>query len=658
MQSPSLRLLLAAPGLLARPGCGPTEHVLSLAHALERTGRFRIDLFFAGGALKHQRCVTLGSKLGRASSDSLTLGLAPWRYLQHLLECRRVARALGAYDVVIERIWGFGGWLARSLAPRPRLVVFEENGPLAHADLAAHRERRLRALYLRASHAHLRRTYSVADRIVVQSPALAELLAREFGVQGERVAIIPNGVDPSIAVARPREELGWSAAEVVLVYAGTLDEAHDLEPLLRAMAAVERADLRLVIHGSGPCEARWRELAGAAVSFLPPVPRDALLGRLLAADVGVAVVYGERAFDHGRFLFSSLGRGVPCRRSVHRRHRGGRVPASTSAWSRQATARQRGRSHCARRVGAVGAAAVPRAHADLGRRCALLPAADRRGASAATRSHRRARQHRDPRWRPAMKVAILAGAARVWPRKPRSGPSRMVEIGGKPILWHIMMHYRHHDHREFVIALGYKGECIKRYMVDRTILSHDLTVDFKRGSVTPHNGTTPHEDWAVELVDTGLSTATGGRIKRLAPHLSRATFMLTWGDGVANVDLRALARFHRAHGKLATVTAVRPPARFGHLELDGDQVAEFSEKPQIGEGWINGAFFVLEPGIFEYIDGDDTQWEREPLERLARDGQRMAFRHQGFWQCMDTLRDRKLLESLWQRGEAPWKVWR
>lgn len=305
MQSPSLRLLLAAPGLLARPGCGPTEHVLSLAHALERTGRFRIDLFFAGGALKHQRCVTLGSKLGRASSDSLTLGLAPWRYLQHLLECRRVARALGAYDVVIERIWGFGGWLARSLAPRPRLVVFEENGPLAHADLAAHRERRLRALYLRASHAHLRRTYSVADRIVVQSPALAELLAREFGVQGERVAIIPNGVDPSIAVARPREELGWSAAEVVLVYAGTLDEAHDLEPLLRAMAAVERADLRLVIHGSGPCEARWRELAGAAVSFLPPVPRDALLGRLLAADVGVAV-YGERAFDHGRFLFSSL----------------------------------------------------------------------------------------------------------------------------------------------------------------------------------------------------------------------------------------------------------------------------------------------------------------------------------------------------------------
>ena len=166
------------------------------------------------------------------------------------------------------------------------------------------------------------------------------------------------------------------------------------------------------------------------------------------------------------------------------------------------------------------------------------------------------------------------------------------------------------------------------------------------------------EDWTVELVDTGQGTATGGRIKRLASSLGDQRFMLTWGDGVSTVDLRKLLEFHCSHGRLATVTAVRPPARFGKLELDGDAVVEFSEKPQLGEGWINGAFFVLEPGVFDYIEGDDTQWEKEPLESLARNKQLMAYRHDDFWQCMDTLRDRKLLESLWQKGKAPWKVWR
>jgi glucose-1-phosphate cytidylyltransferase len=167
----------------------------------------------------------------------------------------------------------------------------------------------------------------------------------------------------------------------------------------------------------------------------------------------------------------------------------------------------------------------------------------------------------------------------------------------------------------------------------------------------------PAEDWNLELIDTGLDTNTGGRIKRLQRYVGASTFCLTWGDGVADIDLRALLAFHRAHGKLATVTAVRPPARFGRIELEGDRVVEFSEKPQLGEGWINGAFFVLEPGIFDYIAGDQTPWEKEPMERLARDGQLMAYRHEGFWQCMDTLRDKALLESLWAKGNAPWKIW-
>jgi len=196
---------------------------------------------------------------------------------------------------------------------------------------------------------------------------------------------------------------------------------------------------------------------------------------------------------------------------------------------------------------------------------------------------------------------------------------------------------------------------IKKYMVDYCPLSSNLTVHVGCGQVTVHNGERPN--WVVELVDTGLKTQTGGRIKRLQPFIGNEPFMLTWGDGVADIDLARLLAFHRAHGKLATLTAVRPPTRYGKLTLDGDRVAVFEEKPQLGEGWINGAFFVLEPGIFDYIEGDDTQWEREPLERLARDGQLRAYRHTSFWQCMDTLREKHVLESLWQTGHAPWKIW-
>lgn len=255
-----------------------------------------------------------------------------------------------------------------------------------------------------------------------------------------------------------------------------------------------------------------------------------------------------------------------------------------------------------------------------------------------------------------MKVAILAGGVGTrLAEETEIKPKPMVEIGGRPILWHVMMHYSQYGFDEFVIALGYKGGYIKKYMVDFCSLESNLTVHVRTGDVLRHfNG---HPDWKVELIDTGIDTLTGGRIKRLAPYLGNQTFMLTWGDGVSDVNLDQLLEFHRSHGRLATVTAVHPPARFGHMNFDGDIVREFSEKPQTAEGWINGAFFVLEPGVFDYIDGDDTQWEREPMEHLARDQQLVAYRHGGFWQCMDTLRDKRLLQDLWDARNAPWKTW-
>ncbi len=235
-------------------------------------------------------------------------------------------------------------------------------------------------------------------------------------------------------------------------------------------------------------------------------------------------------------------------------------------------------------------------------------------------------------------------------------PKPMVEIGdGKPILWHIMMHYWAYQHDQFVIALGYKGEYIKKYMVDFASLTSNMTVNTKNGEILRDQNHNP--DWTVQMIDTGVSTLTGGRIKRLAPYIGNETFMLTWGDGVSDVNLDELVKFHKSHGKLATVTAVRPTARFGHLVFDGDKVVEFSEKPQTAEGWINGAFFVLEPEVMEYIDGDDTQFEREPMERLAAEGQLIAYRHSGFWQCMDTMRDKILLQDLWDSGNPPWQTW-
>jgi glucose-1-phosphate cytidylyltransferase len=255
-----------------------------------------------------------------------------------------------------------------------------------------------------------------------------------------------------------------------------------------------------------------------------------------------------------------------------------------------------------------------------------------------------------------MQAIILAGgrgtrlSEETWIR-----PKPMVEIGGKPILWHIMRIFASFGFREFLVACGYKGEAIKEYFHNFAVHNSDYVIDLKRGAteVLGTNGI----DWRVGMVDTGINTQTGGRILRLRRWIGKERFMVTYGDGVGNVDVRALVAFHCAHGKLATVTAVRPPSRFGALALDGDAVCEFSEKPQAGEGWINGGFFVFEPGLFDYLDGDDAILERDPLERLARDGQLMAYRHTGFWHAMDTIRCKETLESLWASGSAPWKTW-
>lgn len=254
-----------------------------------------------------------------------------------------------------------------------------------------------------------------------------------------------------------------------------------------------------------------------------------------------------------------------------------------------------------------------------------------------------------------MKVVILAGGRGTrLAEETAVRPKPMVEIGRHPILWHIMKIYAHHGFDDFLIACGYKGEIIKEYFHNFFILNSDYEIDLASGERNVVNGS--GVDWKVGVVDTGMDTMTGGRILRLRPWIGDRTFMVTYGDGVADIDLRALLERHRDHGRLATVTAVRPPARFGGLDLDGDVVRNFTEKPQAGGGWINGGFFVFEPGVFDYLEGDDSILERAPLENLASDGELMAFRHRGFWQPMDTLRDKLNLESMWGDG-APWKIW-
>lgn len=254
-----------------------------------------------------------------------------------------------------------------------------------------------------------------------------------------------------------------------------------------------------------------------------------------------------------------------------------------------------------------------------------------------------------------MKVILLAGGFGTrLSEYTETIPKPMVSIGGRPILWHIMRTYAQFGHKDFYLALGYKAELIKEYFLHYRSLNADFTVDLATGAILPHQ--IDEADWRVTLVHTGLNSMTGGRVKRMQSFIGNEPFMLTYGDGVADIDMDALLAFHRSHGKMVTVTAVHPGARFGELIIEDEKVSSFQEKPQMGQGWINGGYFVIQPEFFDLITSDATILEREPLEEAARMGELMAYRHNGFWQCMDTKRDRDMLEDLWQSGSAPWKV--
>ena len=253
-----------------------------------------------------------------------------------------------------------------------------------------------------------------------------------------------------------------------------------------------------------------------------------------------------------------------------------------------------------------------------------------------------------------MKTIILAGGFGTrLSEYTESIPKPMVTIGGKPILWHIMKTYAHFGHKDFYVALGYKAEVIKDYFLHYRTMNADFTIDLKTGTINPYQ--LDEFDWKVTLVETGLQSMTGGRVRRMTPYIGNETCLLTYGDGLSDIDLDQLIAFHKSHGKMVTVTAVHPVARFGELEIKGEQVTSFQEKPQTGQGWINGGYFVIEPKFFDLIEGDQTILEREPLERAAQMDELMAFRHKGFWQCMDTKRDHDNLEEFWRSGKAPWK---
>jgi len=255
-----------------------------------------------------------------------------------------------------------------------------------------------------------------------------------------------------------------------------------------------------------------------------------------------------------------------------------------------------------------------------------------------------------------MKVVILAGGlgTRI-SEESHLKPKPMIEIGGKPILWHIMKIYSYYGIHDFVVCLGYKGYIIKEYFANYFLHMSDVTFDMARNEMEVHQQSA--EPWRVTLIDTGENTLTGGRLKRVQNYIGRETFCFTYGDGVSDIDISRKIAFHRQHNKIATVTAIKPPGRYGALNLEADKVLSFQEKPAGDGSWINGGFFVLEPDVFDYIEGDSTSWESQPLQILAGEDQLMAYQHEGFWQPMDTLRDKNHLEALWQANKAPWKLW-
>lgn len=256
-----------------------------------------------------------------------------------------------------------------------------------------------------------------------------------------------------------------------------------------------------------------------------------------------------------------------------------------------------------------------------------------------------------------MKVVILCGGLGTrLSEETHVKPKPMVTVGGKPMLWHIMNIFASQGFNEFVLALGYKGEAIKEYFLNFRALNSDISIDLSNGGVNYLRSSV--KNWKIDLIDTGETSMTGGRLKRLQPYLENGgKFMLTYGDGVANVNIKELLNFHERNNKYVTITSVRPPARFGNIVFNGEHITDFKEKPQTGDGWINGGFFVMEPQVFKYLNDDTTVLEKEPLENLAKDNQLVGFQHTGFWQCMDTLRDKHLLEDLWLSGKAKWKTW-
>jgi glucose-1-phosphate cytidylyltransferase len=256
-----------------------------------------------------------------------------------------------------------------------------------------------------------------------------------------------------------------------------------------------------------------------------------------------------------------------------------------------------------------------------------------------------------------MKVVILAGGygTRI-SEESHLIPKPMIEIGGKPMLWHIMNYYAAHGLNEFIIAAGYKAEYIKNYFLNYYAINNDISIDLINNKTTIYDGKQPN--WKIHILDTGLGTQTGGRIKRVKKMLEgEENFMIAYGDGLIDMNMTDFMKFHNSHGKLASVTAVRPPARFGRISIDGFKVCEFNEKPDMDQGWINGGFFIVNKKVIDYIDGDQTVWEREPIERIAREDQLMCYQHQGFWSCMDTLKEKNIIEEYWNSGKAPWKIW-